>query len=109
MTFIHLPEFTRRFQSYRLTDEDLQALEKLIAGNPMVGVVVAGTGGLRKIRFAPPSRRTGKSGAYRAGYAYQVVLDRVYLISIFAKADQANFNAKQKAEMKKLIDALWKN
>jgi hypothetical protein len=65
--------------------------------------VVAGTGGLRKARFAPPSRHVGRYGAMRVGYAYFRVGQIVYLISIFAKSDQANFSEREKKEIKKLL------
>jgi hypothetical protein len=39
----------------------------------------------------------------RVGYAYFRVGQIVYLISIFAKSDQANFSEREKKEIKKLL------
>ena len=89
-----------------LADEDLQALEQQIMRNPESGAVMAGTGGLRKIRFAPPSWHTGKSGATRVCYAIFVEAEQCYLAAIFAKNEQPNLTAAEKAEARKMIAAL---
>src|SRR5665213_2831955 len=51
--------FKNLWRSEKLRDEDLQALETLIMRNPSGPGIMKGTGGLRKIRFAPPSRGRG--------------------------------------------------
>ncbi len=74
--------------------------------SPESGDVVAGTGGVRKVRFSPPSRHSGKSGAYRVVYLYLRVGERVAFLTMFAKKDQENLTAPQKAWLKKLADTL---
>ena len=64
-TFLELPGFTRAWSALELGDGDLRALQSLILQGPDRHPVVAGTGGLRKIRFARPGGGRGKSGAYR--------------------------------------------
>jgi hypothetical protein len=98
--------FVTKWRRLKLTDEDLQALEALIEKNPAAGPVVTGTGGLRKIRFAPPSWNTGKSGATRVCYVYVVRAKVCGLITVFAKNEQANLNAKEKAVVGGAIKAL---
>ena len=67
--FIELPVFTRRWASLGLDDElDLSALQLEILRNPKAGISIRGAGGLRKLRFAPPRWRVGKSGAIRVIY-----------------------------------------
>lgn len=104
LTFVQLPRFTLRWAQYRLNDDDLRALEQALLGDPNAGAVVGGTGGLRKLRFAPPSHHTGKRGAFRVGYTYFRNADTVYLLAIYPKNDQANLTAAEKAEVKKLIE-----
>jgi hypothetical protein len=84
----------------------LSALESVLVDNPDAGDVMAGTGGVRKVRFAPPSRHTGKSGAFRVAYAYFRLGQTVYLLTIFAKNEQENFTAAQKAKFKTLMKVL---
>jgi hypothetical protein len=65
---------------------------------------MAGTGGVRKIRFAPPSWNTGKSGATRVCYAMFTIVDTVYLLTMFRKNQQENLTAGEKAEIKAWMD-----
>ncbi len=96
--------FAKRWSQFKLTDEDLQSLERLLMERPLAGSVMPGTGGLRKIRFAPPSAHTGKSGAYRVGYIVhgQVLV----LLVIFPKSEQPNLTGAEKVMFKKLIESL---
>jgi hypothetical protein len=103
LTFVQLSRFALRWAQFKLNDEDLQALERILLRNPNAGTVVGGTGGLRKVRFAPPSRHTGKSGAFRVGYTYFQSADAIYLLAIYQKNEQANLTAAEKAEAKKII------
>ena len=69
LSFIHIAAFTKRWRQLGLTDEDLQMLEQQLIEQPEAGDVMQGAGGLRKVRFAPPSLHRGKSGALRVGGA----------------------------------------
>lgn len=106
LTFIHYAAFTSRWRQFRLTDEDLQALEQQLLKQPEAGDVMQGTGGLRKVRFAPPSLHTGKSGAFRVGYVYFRMAEAIVLLVIFPKSAQPNLTAVEKAQFKKVIAAL---
>ncbi len=79
-------------------------MESLIAKRPESGAIMVGTGGLRKIRFAPPSRHSGKSGATRACYVY--VMDACALVTIFAKNEKSNLSAKERAAMAKAVKVI---
>jgi hypothetical protein len=106
LTFVQLVGFVREWRRFRLSDDDLRALEEQLMRQPEAGAVVAGTGGLRKIRFAPPSRHAGKSGMFRVAYVHLPGARAVVLMSMFAKSDQANLTASEKARFKAVIDAL---
>jgi hypothetical protein len=108
LTFIQLSPFKARWNELRLSDEDLQALESMILGRPEIGAVVSQTGGIRKVRSAPPSRHMGKSGALRIGYAYYRLAGTVYLVAIVVKSNQANFSAAQKKELRGITAELNK-
>ena len=105
MTFRQMPVFVSDWKRLKLSDEDLQALERQIMDRPEAGAVMNGTGGVRKVRFAPPSWHSGKSGATRV--CYVAFADAVcYLFLIFPKNEQANLSARDKAALKSIIDAL---
>jgi hypothetical protein len=106
LTFVQLPRFAVRWKQLELTDEDLQVMEAGLLRNPEAGVVVSGTGGLRKIRFAPPSRKMGKSGGFRVGYSYFRTVEAVDLLAVYPKNEKADFTPAEKAEVRKLIEII---
>ncbi|HEY8746940.1 MAG TPA: type II toxin-antitoxin system RelE/ParE family toxin [Tepidisphaeraceae bacterium] len=105
LTFIQTPMFIAQAARLKLTDEDVQALEKLIMDYPQRGDLMRGTGGIRKIRFAPPSWHVGKSGATRACYVLFSEAAACYFVSIFAKNDKANLSAEDKTILRKWVEA----
>ena len=88
MTFIQPTMFVAQFRRLKLTDDDLRSLEQQIAANPEIGKVMARTGGVRKLRFAPPSRRMGKRGALRVCYTWFPRHATVGLFMIYPKNEQ---------------------
>jgi len=104
--FVELPYFRAKWIHLGLNDEDLRALQVGLTTSPQRWPVVGGTGGLRKMRFASPRSNRGKSGSYRIGYVYFEEFGVIGLISVYAKNDQANIPAAQKAQIKKAIDQL---
>jgi hypothetical protein len=105
-TFIQLGGFQRLWQSERLPDEDLQSLEFLIMRDPDGPAVMRGTGGLRKIRFAPPSRGRGKSGSMRIGFVQFPKYHRIYLVTMFLKKDADNLNRTDCESVKRTLARL---
>jgi hypothetical protein len=66
-TVAETPIFTR--QADRLFDDDgKRALIDFLAGHPLAGEEIPGTGGVRKVRFAASGR--GKRGGARVIYSY---------------------------------------
>ncbi|GGH82105.1 mRNA-degrading endonuclease RelE of RelBE toxin-antitoxin system [Filimonas zeae] len=56
-----------------------------------------------KVRLAIASKNTGKSGGARIVYFVQVINERVVLLSIFDKADQATVKPKQLLDLLKAL------
>ena len=109
LTFLYSPGFVREWNRQRLTDLDLQALEQAIAKAPDAAPVMRGSGGLRKIRFAPPSRHTGKSGSMRVGFAYFRAKAAIIVVAMFSKNDKSNFTAAERAELQKWLIVTERN
>jgi hypothetical protein len=107
-SFVQLPTFTTAWKSMKLNDADLQSLEALLLKNPQAGDVMQGTGGLRKIRFAPPSMHTGKSGATRVVYVFLQEGPAIYLFTIFRKSSRANLTAGEKSFYRTVVADLRK-
>jgi hypothetical protein len=95
LTLAQTAVFARLWKHYRLDDNDLGALERQVMENPASGKVMRKTGGVRKIRFAPPGHGWGRSGAYRVCYLYFPTHEIVYFVLIFPKNEQPNLTAEQ--------------
>jgi hypothetical protein len=100
--FIEVERFRDEWTDLGLTDEDLMALQtQILRGRP--APVVPGTGGLRKMRFAPPSWGKGKQGALRICYAlfpyYQVVL----LVLAYGKARRGDIYEADKKRIRRFL------
>ena len=86
--FVELRSFTSAWDELGLPEEELGALQLSIIANPKGGPVIKGTDGLRKMRYAPASGRTGKSGALRVCYVYFERFAIVLLVLVYPKSEQ---------------------
>lgn len=103
-TFVIMPEFEKKWQKMKLTDNDLKQLQLELLVNPQKGDVMQGTGGLRKIRFAFENQ--GKSGSARVVYVDFVEYEKIYLISAYSKNEKDNLTNAERNSIKKLIELL---
>ena len=106
--FKYLAGFVSEWQRLGLDDEDLRELELCILAAPDAGNVMAGTGGLRKMRFAPSRWRRGKRGSLRMASSHDARLEKVLVIAVYAKNDKANLTPAERRDIKRLRDALWR-
>ena len=105
--FVHLDEFRDDWNSTCSDDVDelsLWALEILIMSDPEGPPVVSGTGGLRKIRFAPADTDKGKSGGIRICYAYFAEYHIVLMMMAYPKNRKDNLSAREKAGIKEYLE-----
>jgi hypothetical protein len=77
-TFVEMPPFMRYREDY-LDDPVYRQLQFELMKNPEAGDVIAGTGGLRKLRFADRTRGKGKRGGLRVIYYWRVAADQFWL------------------------------
>ncbi len=101
--FIEGNAFTRKWEQLALTDLDLQGLQNEIVKNGTQCPVIPGTGGLRKMRFAPLSWPTGKRGALRIGFTLLPIFNTAFLIAIISKNEQDDLSQQDKKQIKEFI------
>jgi len=101
---IELPPFERYRQDY-LADNDYRNLQNFLLLSPKAGDVIAGTGGLRKLRFGDPSRGKGKRGGLRIIYYWYEIKLQFWLFTIYDKDEMSDLGQK---ERKALMDLLNK-
>jgi hypothetical protein len=98
-----MPEFSRN--ANRLLGEvEVQALISHLAEHPSAGVLLAGTGGVRKLRWAREGR--GKSGGVRVIYYFHSERLPLYLLTVFGKNEKANLSKAEANTLSKLVKLL---
>jgi len=105
LTFVELDEFIDDWNGLGLDDEkDLWALQIAIMANPKGAGVIQGTGGLRKLRFAPSDWNVGKRQAIRVCYVYFEEFALVLLAVAYDHNEKDNLSKAEKEGIRKYIE-----
>ena len=105
LEFVSTPSFETSAKKL-LTEEDRRQLELGLLSNPTAGAVIERTGGFRKVRFARPSRREGKSGGTRVIYYFLEGRRRIYLVLVYSKSVRDDLTTAEENELRKLARQL---
>ena len=106
ITVVELPEYIRK--SERLLDEEERDnVVEHVARNPRTGVLITGTGGVRKMRWA--RKGMGKSGGVRIIYFFYNENIPVFLLTAFGKNEKTNLTKAECNELAKLTTLLVKS
>jgi len=103
LEFIYTPLFERSARGL-FDDECMRHAELELLADPRAGAMVAGTGGIRKLRVALPGR--GKRGSARVAYLYVEIRGRVYFLLAYAKAEQLDLSPADKKALRGLVHEL---
>lgn len=101
--FVEADQFRDDWATLGCTVEDLYRLQDEITAGPQQHPVIAGTGGLRKMRFAPRSSSKGQSGGVRVCYAFFEVTHTVLLVLAYAKNRQLDLTPAEKLGISKYL------
>ncbi|MGD0199461.1 MAG: addiction module toxin RelE [Bryobacteraceae bacterium] len=93
MRVIALPEFLACAERLLSKDERAEFAD-YIGANPEAGKVIPGLKGVRKVRWGRGN--VGKRGGVRIIYLYVVVKSTIYLLTIYAKAQQEDLAPTQR-------------
>ena len=103
-TVVETQGFFRQSQKLGMTDEELDAIRRVVSQNPSVGNVIPGTGGARKVRI--PVRGKGKSGSYRIVTFYSGVNYSVFLLDVYAKSSKENLTRAERNSIKASLSSI---
>ena len=103
ITVVELPEFIRRAEKLLTSDEKFDLINYL-AAHPTAGVLIKGTGGIRKIRWQ--RQGSGKSGGVRVIYYFHNERFPLFLLTIFSKSQKVNLSKAERNELAKLTRIL---
>ena len=102
-TVVELPEFIRRAEKL-LRDAEREHLIQYLAANPKAGVLLQGTGGIRKLRWKREG--SGKSGGVRVIYYFNDDRYPLFLLTLFGKSEKANITKAERNTLAKLAEEL---
>ena len=102
-TIAEMPEFIRRAE-HLLSYEERQDIISHLAMFPKAGIIMSGTGGIRKLRWA--RQGMGKSGVVRVIYYFHNEQMPFYLLTIFGKGEKSNLSKTECNELAKLVRLL---
>ncbi|MCI5130836.1 MAG: addiction module toxin RelE [Candidatus Electrothrix sp. EH2] len=102
-TVVELPEFIRRAEKL-LRDAEREHLIQYLAANPRAGVLLQGTGGIRKLRWKREGY--GKSGGVRVIYYFHDDRYPLFLLTLFGKSEKANISKAERNILAKLAEEL---
>lgn len=88
-TVIETHTYTRRAKKLLSIEEQDQIID-VIAGNPLAGDIIPGTGGIRKVRFGRDGK--GKSGGVRVIYYFYNRDVPIFLIDIYGKNEKSDLS-----------------
>ena len=100
MVFIETSLFTKLLTSY-LSDDDYRGLQSYLLQKPDAGDIVRGSGGVRKIRWAPQGK--GKSGGVRVMYYWKKSDHEIWMLTIYSKSERATISGHQLKQISEAI------
>jgi hypothetical protein len=100
ITVVEFEDFTK-FATKNPKSEENEDLMLFLSANPEAGVIIPGTGGVRKIRWAAKGK--GKRGGVRIIYYYHDGDMPLLLLTGFAKNEMKDLNPADRNAMKKII------
>lgn len=103
ITIVELPEYIRRAERL-LDEEERNNLIYFLSTHPKAGVVLQGTGGIRKLRWARKGK--GKSGGVRLIYFFYDEEAPLFMLTIFGKGEKDNLSKSERNELAKLVKLL---
>jgi len=106
--FIESRPFTRRLHELAgdAADELLRAIQAQLDQKPDRGPMVAGLGGVRKVRV--PGRGKGKRGGFRCLYLYLEKRQHVHLLILLAKNEQEDATTEQRSLIRRWVAEIKK-
>jgi len=102
-TVAEMPEYIRRADEL-LSGSERKSIIDHLAAHPRAGDLIAGTGGIRKLRWGRGNK--GKSGGVRVIFYYHDERMPLYLLTVFGKSERTNLSKAERNELAKLVKIL---
>lgn len=103
VTIVEMPEFVAATRKL-MDDEERATLVDYLAHNPIVGDMIQGTGGVRKLRWTLEGR--GKRGGARVIYFYHNTSMPLFLLTAYAKNRRTDLSQKDRNDFRRMTRLL---
>jgi len=103
VTVVETPEFIRRAENL-MTEGEREELISYLAANPTAGDLIAGTGGVRKVRWGLEGR--GKRGGARIIHFFHNANMPLFILTAFAKNERADLSQEDRNSFRGLTKLL---
>jgi hypothetical protein len=103
LTIAETAPFQRKISTL-LSSDELSDLIAYLSEHPNSGVLIQGTGGIRKLRWA--RQGGGKSGGIRVIYYFHNESMPLYLLAAFGKNEKSNLSTEEKQLLAKAVKEL---
>jgi hypothetical protein len=100
-TVVETTLFQKQWPHY-WTEEDRGEFAAYVASTPDAGVVVPGSGGIRKVRWKRSG--SGKSGGVRVIYFARNEAEEVVLLTLYAKSELDNLTGPELKEIRRALE-----
>ena len=100
-TIIETPIFQKKSNSIWTVDERLEFFSYLSV-NPLAGVVIPNSNGLRKIRWSKAG--TGKRGGVRVIYFNLLQNGQILVLDLYEKSEKEDLTTEEKKKLERLKD-----
>ena len=101
MIIVETTIFTRRVTKL-LKDDEYRLLQQALLLRPELGSVIAGGGGIRKVRWKVQG--SGKRGGARVIYYWAVAQDTILMLFIFAKNERSDLTPAQIKMLRQIVE-----
>jgi hypothetical protein len=100
MIFVELTPFAA-FRERVWSDEDFAELQEFLSLAPAAGVLIPGSGGLRKVRWLAQQR--GKRGGARVIYYWSARANCIYLVHGYTKSSRDDLTKRELITLRGLL------
>jgi len=105
VVILETPIFTKRVTRL-VSDDEYREIQLHLISHPDAGALIPKSGGLRKIRWSV--RRKGKRGGARFIYYWVVQHNKILMLMVYAKNEQADVTPAQLKILRKLVEEEFK-
>jgi mRNA-degrading endonuclease RelE of RelBE toxin-antitoxin system len=101
LVIIETSVFTRQVQNL-LSDDEYRTLQAVLVIRPNAGPLIAGGGGLRKLRWSALGK--GKRGGVRVMYYRAVAQKQLLLLMIYSKSERDDLSPAQVRVLRAMVE-----